>query len=264
MPTALEMAALRLRSAGETKVPCAPIRDLIDPSDVASAYAVQEINTAYWIAKGRRLVGRKIGLTSAAVQKQLGVDQPDFGMLFHDMRATESETISFAALMQPKVEAEVALILKSPLTLERHSVADISAATDHVVAAIEVVGSRIANWDIRLADTISDNASASHFVLGSHKMLLENVDLVHCRMQMRRAGELLSTGTGSDCLGSPLNAAVWLADTMAKLGRPLLTGDIVMTGALGPMAAVSPGDIVEVEVEGLGKVRAAFEKERVK
>jgi 2-keto-4-pentenoate hydratase len=258
MSNAIEQAALRLREAGETHKPCAPIRDLIAPTDVASAYAVQEINTKYWLGRGRRLVGRKIGLTAVAVQKQLGVDQPDFGLLFDDMLAAEDRAIPIGETMQPKVEAEVAIVLRKPLNQAHHSVADIVDATDYACAAIEIVGSRIANWDIKLADTIADNASSSHFVLGARKMKLSDVDLVNCAMTMTRRGETVSTGAGSACMGSPLNAAVWLADTMVKFGRPLQAGDVIMTGALGPMATVEPGDTVEANIEGLGSVRASF------
>lgn len=258
MSDAIEEAALRLREAGETHRPCAPIRDVIAPNDVTGAYAAQEINTKFWLGRGRKLVGRKIGLTALAVQKQLGVDQPDFGMLFDDMLAGEERAIPFAQLMQPKVEAEIAIVLARPLTRESHGLADIAAATDYVCAAIEIVGSRIANWDIRLADTIADNASSSHFVLGAVKRKLSDVDLVACSMAMTRRGETVSTGSGGACLGNPLNAAVWLADTMVKYGRPLQAGDVIMSGALGPMAAVEPGDVVEAQIEGLGQVRATF------
>lgn len=258
MSDAIEKAALRLREAGETHNPCAPVRDLIDPGDVAGAYAVQELNTKYWLERGRKLVGRKIGLTAVAVQKQLGVDQPDFGLLFADMRASEDRAISIAETMQPKVEAEVALVLKAPLTRAQHTPADVAAATDYACAAIEIVGSRIANWDIKLADTIADNASSSHFVLGAHHVRLNDVDLAACAMSMTRRGETLSTGSGAACMGNPLNAAAWLADAMVKYGRPLQAGDVIMTGALGPMAAVEAGDTVEAKIEGLGTVRASF------
>jgi 2-keto-4-pentenoate hydratase len=258
MTERIQEAAERLRRAGETGEPCAPIRDLIDPTDIAGAYAAQEINTAHWLGKGRRLVGRKIGLTAAAVQKQLGVDQPDFGMLFEDMAVDETRPIPFVSLLSPKVEAEISLVLKKPLTRSQHSIADIVDATDYAVASIEIVDSRIANWDIRLADTVADNASSSHFVLGALKKRLEDIDLVNCKMTMRRRGEEVSSGVGRACLGNPLNAAVWLADTMVKYGRPLEAGDVVMTGALGPMVAVVPGDLIEVEIEGLGSVRASF------
>jgi 2-keto-4-pentenoate hydratase len=260
MSNAIETAATRLREAGEKHQPCAPVRDLIEPTDVASAYAVQEINTKYWLGKGRRLVGRKIGLTAVAVQKQLGVDQPDFGLLFDDMLAAEDKAIPQSELMQPKVEAEIAIVLKKPLTKAAHTIQDVIDATDYACAAIEVVGSRIANWDIRLADTIADNASSSHFVLGATHKKLADVDLVNCAMTMTRGGTQVSTGSGAACMGNPLNAAVWLADAMVKYGRPLQAGDVVMTGALGPMAPVEPGDVVEAKIEGLGQVRATFGK----
>jgi 2-keto-4-pentenoate hydratase len=260
MTERIQQAAERLRRAGETAEPCAPIRDLIDSSDVASAYAVQEINTTHWLGQGRSLVGRKIGLTAVAVQKQLGVDQPDFGMLFEDMAVGENRLIPFASLLNPKVEGEISLVLKKPLTRTQHSIADIIDATDYAVASIEIVDSRIANWDIRLVDTVADNASSSHFVLGAIKKQLGDIDLVNCKMTMTRRGEQVSSGIGSACLGNPLNAAVWLADTMVKYGRPLEAGNVVMTGALGPMVAVIPGDVVEVEIEGLGSVRASFGK----
>ena len=258
MSEAIEQAALRLREAGESHTPCAPIRDLIAPTDVAGAYAVQEINTKYWLGRGRKLVGRKIGLTAVAVQKQLGVDQPDFGLLFDDMLAAEERAIPFAELMQPKVEAEIAIVLKKPLTKVQNSAADVVEATDYACAAIEIVGSRIANWDIRLSDTIADNASSSHFVLGARRVRLADADLVNCAMTMIRRGETVSTGSGAACMGNPLNAAAWLADAMVKYGRPLQTGDVIMTGALGPMVAVAPGDVVEARIDGLGQVRATF------
>jgi 2-keto-4-pentenoate hydratase len=260
MSTAIMEAAERLRLAAERRMPCMPVRDLIGAHDVAAAYAVQELNVRHALATGRVLAGRKIGLTAAAVQKQLGVDQPDFGILFADMQAMETEQIPFGLLMQPKVEAEITLVLKGPLVRDRHTIEDVVAATDHAVASIEIVGSRIANWDIRITDTVADNASSSHFVLGQQKVQVRDLDLVGCRMWTSRAGKEISSGTGGACLGNPLNAAVWLADTMAKVGRPLGAGDVVMTGALGPMVAVAPGDSVLVEIEGLGRVQAQFGK----
>jgi len=137
-------------------------------------------------------------------------------------------------------------------------VADILRATAYALPAIEIVGSRIANWDISLADTIADNASSGLFVLGSRPVKLSEFDVMGCGMVMEKRGEQVSTGAGAACLGNPLRAAVWLADTMARLGSPLQAGDIVLTGALGPMAVARPGDVFEASIEGLGSVRAAF------
>jgi 2-keto-4-pentenoate hydratase len=193
-----------------------------------------------------------------AVQKQLGVDQPDFGMLFADMCLCDGEEVAPGRVLQPKVEAEIALVLERSLPHEQNTVADILRATGYALPAIEIVGSRIANWDIRLSDTIADNASSGLFVLGSRPVKLSEFDILGCGMVMEKRGEQVSVGAGAACLGNPLRAAVWLADTMARLGSPLQAGDIVLTGALGPMAVARPGDVFEASIEGLGSVRAAF------
>ncbi len=238
-----------------------PVREAIgalggDPLD--NAYRVQQINTQRQIEAGARLVGRKIGLTSRAVQDQFGVDQPDFGMLFDHMAYGDGEEIPFLRTQQPKVEAEIALVLEHDLLHERHTVADILRATAYALPSIEIVGSRIANWDIRLADTVADNASSGLFVLGSRPVTLDAFDIVGCGMVMERGGDQVSVGAGAACLGNPLNAAIWLANTMVRVGAPLRAGDIVMTGALGPMVAVRPGDAFVAHIEGLGAVRALF------
>lgn len=259
MNETVESAAKRIWHAHESGEVCPPVRDLIGMVDVATAYAVQETNTKRWLAGGRRIVGRKIGLTSKAVQTQLGVDQPDFGMLYADMLVKSGDAVKMSSVLQPKVEAEIALILKSPLTKTAHTPEDITAATDYAVAAIEIVGSRIANWDIKIADTIADNASSGLFVLSSKKVPLSAFDPVNCKMVMTKGGaEQVSAGTGAACLGSPLIAAVWLADTMVRVGRPLQAGDVVMTGALGPMAKVAAGDTFEAVIDGLGPVKVTF------
>lgn len=259
MDRTLSKWADQLYQAEQNQITIAPIRDqLPGEATVDTAYAIQDINTQRALSQGRRLVGKKIGLTSFAVQKQLGVDSPDFGMLFEDMAFQDGETIPFQKLIQPKVEAEIALVLKSSLNQSQHSVADIIAATDYAMAAIEVVDSRIENWKISLLDTVADNASSAAFVLGTQKVQLADVDLVNCRMQMTRSDEVVSEGQGKACLGNPLNAAVWLADEMVRRGRPLKAGDIVLTGALGPMVAVQAGDEFKVEIEGLGSVSVHF------
>ncbi|HEV3104805.1 MAG TPA: fumarylacetoacetate hydrolase family protein [Trinickia sp.] len=241
--------------------PVAPIRTAIDAiggDALDLAYRIQAINTERQLQAGARLVGRKIGLTSRAVQAQLGVDQPDFGALFDHMAYGDGEEIPFALTQQPKVEAEIALVLERDLTHERHTIADVISATAYALPAIEIVGSRIANWDIRLTDTVADNASSGLFVLGARPVKLDAFDIVGCGMVMERDGDQVSVGAGAACLGNPLNAAVWLANTMTRVGAPLRAGDIVLTGALGPMAAVRPGDVFSAHIQGLGSVRALF------
>ncbi len=258
--TSVESVALALREAELSKTAIVPVRPQLggESADVDIAYAVQEENTKRAIAEGRRLVGRKIGLTSTAVQKQLGVDSPDFGMLFADMAYGDGEAIPAGLLIQPKVEAEIALIINKDLTLEKHTYADIISATEYALPAVEVVDSRIENWKISLIDTVADNASSAAYVLGSKPVKLENLDLVNCKMTMKRGDEVVSQGVGKACLSNPLNAAVWLADEMVRRGRPLLAGDIILTGALGPMVVAHAGDEFVVEIEGFGSVIATF------
>ncbi|MFF5264042.1 2-keto-4-pentenoate hydratase [Actinomadura viridis] len=253
---AIGAAADRILGAYRTGTPCAPVRDLI--ASPADAYAVQRRITGHWRAEGRRPVGHKIGLTSAAVQRQLGVDSPDFGTLFADMAVPDGAEIPAGAVLQGRAETEVALVLERDLTHERHTVADLIRATAFALPAIEVAGSRIRDWDITLADTVADNASSGLYVLGNRPVPLAGVDLRLCGMVLERRGEQVSTGTGAACLGHPLNAALWLADTLARAGDPLRAGDTVLTGALGPMVEAVPGDVLEARIDGLGDVRVAF------
>lgn len=254
-------AAKALRGAAESGEPIAPIRDQISSGGLDAAYAVQELNTKHYEKQGRRLVGRKIGLTSLAVQRQLGVDQPDYGMLFADMDVPEGEPISLDRVIQPKVEAEVAIVIGRDLTEPDLTSAEMIRAVEYVVPAIEIVDSRVANWDIRIWDTIADNASSGLFVLGAVPRKLEGLDLRECGMVMEVAGEPISVGAGIACLGSPITAALWLARVMARAGRPMVEGDVILSGALGPMAGVERGEIVEARINGLGTVRAAFANE---
>lgn len=251
-------AAARLRQAEEAGLPCRPVRDLLPANSVEEAYAVQQVNTQHWIEQGRRVVGSKIGLTSKSVQQQLGVDQPDFGMLYADMFVYDGDEVSVDAVMQPKAEVEIALVLDKDIDVEMPTAADVIGATAYALPAIEIVGSRIANWDINIVDTIADNASSGLFVLGGTPKKLEALDLRLCGMVMERCGEQISTGAGQACLGSPVNAAVWLARTFVSRGTPLRAGDILMTGALGPMSQVQPGNRIEARISGLGSVRVAF------
>jgi 2-keto-4-pentenoate hydratase len=251
-------AAERLATAAREKVPCAPVRDVIGDAD---AYAVQQHNIAARIADGAVVVGRKIGLTSPAVRRQFGVDQPDFGVLLDDMAFEDGEVLPTGRLLQPRVEAEVAFVLKADLTSGPFDERSVAAAVECVIAALEIVDSRIAGWDITFADTVADNASAGLYVLGSERKELKDVVPREMSMVLRRNGEVRSTGAGADCMGDPLAALAWLATTAAALGDPLRAGDVVLSGALGPVVPVEAGDEVEATITGLGTVRASFAKE---
>jgi len=261
-PQQLSEAARLLRDAERTGEYIAPLRDRYTGLDAAGAYEIQRINTEQRLAEGRRIVGCKIGLTARAVQQQLGVEQPDFGTLFDDMGYGDAEAIPVSVLHQPKIEAEVAFVFGRELAMENPTQTEVVRSIDHVLPALEVVGSRIANWNIRFIDTVADNASSAAYVLGSTPRKLSDFNVGLCGMVMTRRGEPVSVGSGAACLGNPINAVVWLARTMARLGRPLKAGDLVLSGALGPMVPVSPGDVFEARINGLGSVKAVFDPMR--
>lgn len=255
-----EQLAARLRAAyRDGAVP--PLRDGLDPVDVDGAYAVQTINTRYWEAQGRRIVGRKAGLTAEAVQQQLGVDQPDFGVLFNDMEVADGGALSSKRALQPKAEAEIAFVLGSDLPDPDTTPEQVAAAVGTVHAAIEIVDSRIADWKISFADTVADNGSSAFFVLAREGKPLAGLDLKGAAMTMEIDGAIVSTGIGAAALGNPLNAAAWLARTLAGRGEPLKAGDIVLAGALGPMVALQPGNKVHATVAGIGAVSFTYTKE---
>ena len=256
----LEELAARLRRAERDGVAVEPIRDALAAGGIAAAYAVQRTNEDVWIAEGRRVVGRKIGLTSTAVQAQMGVDQPDFGVLFADMCLADGEPLAAGAVLQPRVEAEVALVLKKDLLEPDTTLSELISAVDHLLPAIEVVGSRIRNWDINILDTIADNASSGRIVTGTRPVLPSALDLTAAGMVMEVNGAVASVGSGAACLGHPYRAALWLVRRMAELERPLRAGEILMTGALGPMVAFPPGANAVASIQGLGQVRIKHEE----
>ena len=260
MPNFQQAAEMLREAYGGSTVP--PLRDTLDATDAAGAYAVQAINTAYWENAGRRIVGRKIGLTAKAVQTQLGVDQPDFGVLFADMEIADGGDLRRSLVLQPKAEAEVAIVLAQDLTSLDVSAEDVAAATEYAVAAIEIVDSRIDDWKISFADTVADNGSSAFYVLGRERKPLAGLDLYTCGMVLEVNGRIASLGAGAACLGHPLEAAAWLARTLAANGTALSAGDVVLTGALGPMVALTSGDRVEAKIGGLGCVSFTYIEDR--
>ncbi|GAA5056532.1 2-keto-4-pentenoate hydratase [Nocardia callitridis] len=251
-------AAQRLTAAAATRQPCAPLRELIGPDDVETAYRIQERFNAARVADGVTVVGRKIGATSEAVQQQLGVGQPDFGVLFSDMAFHDGDQIPIDRLLQPKAEAEVAFFLADDLAEGPLDIEQCRAAVGTATAALEIVDSRIRNWDISFADTVADNASSGVYVLGTQRLTLAEFEPVEVVMSMSIDGEVVSTGTGAACLGDPLNALSWLARKAREFGDPLRKGQVILSGALGPMRPLHPGATVSATIDGVGTVSASF------
>ncbi len=195
------------------------------------------------------------------MQQQLGVDQPDYGVLLDDMEYGDGIEIPLSRLIQPRVEAEIAFVLERDLDMDVPAFGEVLRAVAYAVPAIEIVDSRVRDWRISIYDTIADNASAGLYVLGGTVRKLQQLDLRLCGMVIENRGEPVSNGCGAACLGHPLNALVWLARRMRALGRPLRAGEVILSGALGPMAPVRPGEAYEARISGLGSVAAVFSKE---
>ena len=263
MSTVLELAD-QLMTAEASKKAIAPIADQIkaiagneDPLKVA--YEIQQLNLQRRSKAGARIVGKKIGLTSLAVQQQIGVDQPDYGSIFAETAYGTHEIIDGSQWIQAKAEAEIAFVLSKDLDKEQHTLADIISSTEYALAAFEIVDSRIADWKISLLDTVADNATYASFVLGSRPVPLSQLDLTRCGMYIERQGQEVSVGAGVNCLGNPLNAAVWLANRMVAMGTPLKAGDILLSGALGPMVTLGRQESLTAHIEGLGSVSLIIE-----
>ena len=253
-----QAAAAALTSARLNREPCARVSELFGIDTLTDAYAVQEINTLLALEAGRRLVGRKVGLTSTAVQQQLGVDQPDFGMLFADMEIVDGGEVNCSKLIQPKAEGEIAFILGRDLPHQDTTLAEMLSAVEYVVPALEIVDSAIENWKITLVDTVADNASSALYVLGKQPTKLSALDLRLEGMLLEKNGKQASIGVGAACLGNPIDACLWLARTMAEIGRPLQAGDVLLSGALGPMTPVATGDSLHLRLSLLGEVSCRF------
>ncbi|MEU9734794.1 fumarylacetoacetate hydrolase family protein [Streptomyces sp. NPDC048002] len=253
--SAIAAAVERLTTAAADLKPCTPVRDLLGTSDIAGAYEVQRRLNAQ---RTSTVTGRKIGLTSPAVQKQLGVEQPDFGVLFADMDVSARTEVPTARLIQPKAEAEIAFLLGTDLDAENLDLAAVRSSVACALPALEIVDSRIADWDITITDTVADNASSGLYALGASRLPLGRFEPGEASMRMYADGVLVSEGHGAACLGDPLLALLWLARTARDYGDPLRAGQVVLSGALGPMIPVSAGATVRADISGLGTVVTTF------
>ncbi len=225
---------------------------------VDDAYTVQLEQVDRRVEAGARVLGHKVGLTSVAMQRALGIDQPDYGHLFDDMFYAEFAEIDPDRFLQPRIEPEIGFVVGLPLGDGPVTTADVARATDHVVPVLEIIDSRIADWDIGLVDTVADNASSGAVVLGATPTSLDGTDLRLVGCNLVRNGELVATGAGGAVLGSPLTAVAWLANTLAARGVMIEPGHVVLPGSCTPAVAIEPGDTVTATFSTLGSVTATF------
>jgi 2-keto-4-pentenoate hydratase len=256
--TSADKAAAGLLEAYASGIPVRPLTESLPGLNVQEAYAIQLAQVRQWQAGGARVKGHKVGLTSAAMQRQLGVDQPDFGYLLDTMFLPEGVTADIGRFLQPKAEPEIAFVLGKPLRGPGVTVAEALAAVDFVLPALEIIDSRIADWKITLPDTIADNASSGAVVLGSRPVKPDTLDLALAGCLLHRNGRLEGTGAGGAVLGSPVNALVWLANTLGPLGATLEAGHVVLPGSVCTAIPFGSGDTVSATFDRIGTVSVTF------
>jgi 2-oxopent-4-enoate hydratase len=254
----LVSAADELWGAERERMPVDPLTDRIADLTVADAYAIQRHNVERKVEAGDTIVGRKIGLTSHAMQRQLGVGEPDYGALLASMRVHDGDVIAIDDLIAPRIEAEIAFVMGQDLRGPGVDALAAVRATVGVVPAIEVIDSRIADWRIALQDTIADNASSARFVLGDRLTPLDGLDLRLLGVVVTRAGEVVQTGAGAAALGNPLRCVAWLANKLAEFDDALRADDIVLAGALHAAVTVDDGDTFNARFAHLGSVGVRF------
>ena len=247
-----------LWQADTTAVPISPLTDRHPDLTIEDAYAIQSVNIDRRVANGERICGRKIGLTSKPMQDLLGVDEPDYGVLLDGMFIEDGDVIDLPSLVQPRVEAEMAFVMESDLEGPGVNTATALQAIAGVLPAVEIVDSRVADWKIKLVDTVADNASSGLIVMGGRLRRIDELDLRLIGVAVTRGGELIDTGAGAAALGNPARCVAWLANKLAGFGAKLRAGDVVLPGAVHKMVGVQPGDVFRAEFAHLGAVTVRF------
>jgi len=251
-------SARKLLEAYKTRRPIAPLTADVPDLTIEDAYRIQLAQVRQWQSDGHRILGRKVGLTSPAMQAQMMVSQPDFGHLMDDMFFAEQVPIAAERFLQPRAEPEVAFVLGRDLAGPGVTVAAAAVAVDCVLPALEIIDSRIADWQIGIVDTIADNASSGGVVLGSTARRLGDVDLRLGGCVLHRNGEVAGTGAGGAVLGSPLNSLAWLANVLGNFGDGLHAGQVVLPGSITASIPFEPGDVITATMAGLGSVTAVI------
>ncbi|AXI08118.1 2-keto-4-pentenoate hydratase [Oceanobacillus sp. 143] len=253
-----ESLAEHLASAWDKREGVQPVTALIPDLSIDDAYQVQLHTIEEEVKKGQRITGKKIGLTSKAMQDMLGVGEPDYGHLLDQMHVENGGEISFSRVLQPKVEGEIAFILKDDLVGPNVTTMDVLAATEAVVPALEIVDSRIKDWKITLADTVADNASSGLYVLGDKAVKLTDIDIKQIGMTLYKNNVLQNTGVGAAALGDPAKCVAWLANKLSIYGITLKAGEVILSGALSAAIEGEPGDTFYAKFSDLGEVRVSF------
>ena len=252
----IQSAADALFESEKTRNPIPPLTENDDIS-VDDAYHIQLLNVRRAESLGYKISGKKIGLTSPGIQRQLGVSEPDYGHLFLSMDCPEG-IVDTSVLIQPKIEAELAFVLKADLSGGKITSEDVKNATEYVVAAFEIVDSRVADWRIKLEDTVADNASSGRYILGSIHHLIDEIDLPSVEMKLFKNGGLVGEGKGSAVLGDPCESVAWLANRLWDYGVVLKKGEIILSGAFSAAPTAEKGDIFEASFTSFGTVKAKF------
>lgn len=258
MDTEVERAAQSLWVAAVDSRPIPRITCTYDGMCIADAYAVQRALVGLRTAAGARVRGHKIGLTAPVIQKQFGMAEPDYGVLLDDMFVLEGADICASALIAPRVEAEVAFVLERPLCGPGVTVADVLRATAFVMPSLEVIDSRIVDWDITVIDSVADNASTGRVILGGRATLVDRIDPRLIGVVLRRNGELVETGASGAVLGNPVSAVAWLVNKLAQFDAEMEEGAVIMPGSCIRAIPVGRGDHVRADFDSIGHVEVCF------
>jgi 2-keto-4-pentenoate hydratase len=256
----IQKAATALMEAENEKEPIAPFTSSTEEISVEDAYNIQLFQIRQRIEKGAVVVGKKIGLTSKAMQEMFNVTEPDYGHLLNDMMYGDGETIRLNKFIQPRIEFEIAFVLNKDLKGPGVTMNDVIEATDYVVPALEIIDSRIKDWQIKFEDTVADNGSSAGAIIGSSTAKLDALDLAAVKMTVTRNGEFLDAATGSAVMGHPAQAVAWLANALGSYGISLHAGEVILSGALSKAIPIEDGDTFTAEFDQIGAVTATFKK----
>ena len=254
----LSDAAQKLIGASRDMKPIDPFTETYPEITVDEAYRIQLITVEAQLSEGRKVVGKKIGLTSPAMQQMFNVNEPDYGHLFDNMLAYQGHEVNASRLLQPRIEGEIAFVMERDLVGPGVTVADVMRSTAGVTAALEIIDSRIRDWKIKIQDTVADNASSGAFVLGSKLVSLTDLDLRRVGFVMTKNGQLAATGAGAAVLGNPVQSVAWLANKMGEYEIPLKAGEVILSGAAAAAVPVQAGDSIHLTVDRIGDVACFF------